>query len=100
MIIDIDLSFILGELIVIRYNYNRREVLTFDKAVSLCQQHGSVIASSQDFQEARKLGQRSCKCGWKDGSLVDSLTERQSCSDKSSCKTKTHYVHCKTVFST
>lgn len=92
---------IVGQLIDIRYPDNLSEAITYEQAVSLCQKYGSSIASLQLFQEAKTLGQKSCVCGWIEGSKVDSITARSTCTSKSTCiESGTRSVHCKTVFTT
>lgn len=91
-----------GKLINIPFSGSITENFTYDKAVNLCKQSGSNIASTQLFAQARQLGQTSCVCAWLEGSRVDSLTTRNNCRNKTACSTSGNikYVHCTTNFST
>ncbi|CAG2201289.1 unnamed protein product [Mytilus edulis] len=65
-----------GKLINIRFSGSITENFTYDKAVNLCKQNGSNIASTQLFNQARQLGQTSCVCAWlKDPVLIRLLQE-------------------------
>ncbi|CAC5410230.1 unnamed protein product [Mytilus coruscus] len=84
-----------GKLINIPFSRNITENFTYDKAVNLCKQSGSNIASTQLFAQARQLGQTSCVCAWLEGSRVDSLTTRNNRKNKTACSTSRNikYVH-------
>ncbi|XP_052096299.1 uncharacterized protein LOC127731593 [Mytilus californianus] len=90
-----------GKLINIRFSGSITETFTYAKAVNLCKQSGSNIASTQLFAQARQLGQTSCVCAWLEGSRVDSLTTKNNCVNKTACSTSGNikFVHCTTNFS-
>ena len=63
------------QLFDIRHSDNLSEALTYEHAVSLCQQYGSSLASVQLLQETETICQKSCICGWIDLKLIILLQE-------------------------